>query len=568
MAETRKPDGARTPSREEVAKRDLGHTRIRPAVAWFLTLFFLAVIYGVPLIQIGVEWANDSGQVPSPLAVGTVAKAAAQGWNEEDGLTLQRIMKANAATLRAIDLYEDTVEDRSFLTKTLLGPVQLALTSLFNLGNEQAYLGRNGWMFFRSDVDHLTAPGFLSPAWLEMRLAAGNEYREPPQPDPRKAIVQFHQQLAATGRKLIIVPTPVKPALEGDALAFSLSGAELPLRNVSFNEFVEAMRRAGVEVFDPAPLLARQQIEMAAPVYLRTDTHWTFKGMQGVARALATFLDASLPNGPVPGAVKEVTHLGDIAQMLRLPEGQQVILPETQTVEIPESRPNSEQPAILLLGDSFTNIYSMEALGWGANAGLGEQLEAMTQREVRKIAINAGGAHAARRELVRRLLRGDNPLAGVDTVIWQFANRELSQGDWQLMELPEPAKPEKSEPLAEVETTRIATATVKDRTLAPAPGSVPYPDCLVSLHLTEVESSSDNALPEEILVFIWGLRDGEQVNQSIAPGDRVRLEIRPWDQVEEELGSLNREELLTEAAFVLDLFWAGKVESIDSSAAP
>ncbi len=91
---------------------------------------------------------------------------------------------------------------------------------------------------------------------------------------------------------------------------------------------------------------------------------------------------------------------------------------------------------VLLIGDSFSNIYSGEALGWGRSAGLAEQLSLLLQRPVDTIIIDGGGAVAGRRQLAADIARGRDRLDGKRLVIWQFANRELSQGDWALIDLP------------------------------------------------------------------------------------------------------------------------------------
>ena len=560
MAAPQKPDGARTPGREEEARRDLGNTRITRPLALFLTLFFLALIYGVPATQIGLELADEErAGLPTPLDVGRIAQAAAGGWKEGEA-PLDRLLQANAATLRAIDLYEEEVEDRSFLTRQLLGPVQLALTGVFGLGNEEAYIGKDDWLFFRADVDHLTGPGFLSDKWLKMRRQAGNEYSRPQQPDPREAILQFRDQLAGRGIRLVLLPTPVKPSLRGDALVLSPEAAEIPIRNESFQTFMQEMEAAGVTVLDAAEALERYRRETGRPAYLKTDTHWTFDAMRSVARSLTAFLSGEAVGTEAESDLTaEVENLGDIAGMLRLPAGQTLLRPERQTITQPKAREPSG-PGILLLGDSFTNIYSMRRLGWGEDAGLAEQLQAATGRPVTKIAINAGGAHAARTELISRLRRGRPVLDGVDTVIWQFATRELSQGDWRLMDLPaSSASPREPGPedAGEAPTPQGVEirAVIAERTDAPAPGSVPYPDCLVSLHLKNVESPEGANLPDEILVYTWGLRDGELVNQSLEPGQAVRLSVAPWSLFEDEYGSLNRKELFSEAAFLLDQYW-------------
>ena len=94
-----------------------------------------------------------------------------------------------------------------------------------------------------------------------------------------------------------------------------------------------------------------------------------------------------------------------------------------------------ESAEILLLGDSFTNVYSMPELGWGEGAGLAEQLAANLGRPVDKIAVNAGGAYGARERLVGELAAGRDRLAGKKIVVWQFAQRELAVGDWKILPL-------------------------------------------------------------------------------------------------------------------------------------
>ena len=95
----------------------------------------------------------------------------------------------------------------------------------------------------------------------------------------------------------------------------------------------------------------------------------------------------------------------------------------------------SREAEILLLGDSFSNVYSDPALGWGASAGLAEQLSYYLQRPVDKLAVNAGGALQARMHLQRVQSTGEDRLAGKKVVVYQFATRELSQGDWRILQL-------------------------------------------------------------------------------------------------------------------------------------
>jgi hypothetical protein len=92
----------------------------------------------------------------------------------------------------------------------------------------------------------------------------------------------------------------------------------------------------------------------------------------------------------------------------------------------------------LLLGDSFTNVFSLEGMGWGAAAGLAPQLALALARPLDVIAQNDSGAFVTRQALARELAAGNDRLAGKRVVIWEFAARELSAGDWKRIELPEP----------------------------------------------------------------------------------------------------------------------------------
>jgi alginate O-acetyltransferase complex protein AlgJ len=91
----------------------------------------------------------------------------------------------------------------------------------------------------------------------------------------------------------------------------------------------------------------------------------------------------------------------------------------------------SRDADVLVLGDSFTNIYSLPSMGWGEAAGLVEQLSYILQRPLDRIVQNDDGAFATRAILQREIAAGVDRLAGKRLVIWQFAARELAFGDWR-----------------------------------------------------------------------------------------------------------------------------------------
>jgi alginate O-acetyltransferase complex protein AlgJ len=132
-----------------------------------------------------------------------------------------------------------------------------------------------------------------------------------------------------------------------------------------------------------------------------------------------------------------VAGVGDLARMLRLP-GRAGLFPAQEVTVLMVSTPAEGlwRPArgapVLLLGDSFTNVFSQAELGWGTGAGLAEQLSYHLDRPIDRIAVNAGGSHTTREALARQPER----LEGVRLVVYQFAAREFSSGDWRLVTIP------------------------------------------------------------------------------------------------------------------------------------
>jgi len=374
-------------------------------------------------------------------------------------------------------------------------------------------------------------------------------------------VTGFATQLAERGIQLVLVPTPVKPAAAPELLA----RAEGPLQNPSFAEFVAAAEAGGARVFDPVSLL------LGPEAYLATDTHWRPEAMERVAAALARYLEEQGALGASPAvryarAPRAARHYGDLTLQLNLPSDQDLYPPEAVTIQaVQEAAGAPWRPLrgaeVLLLGDSFSNVYSDPAafaseragdgLGWGEGAGFAEQLSFALGRPVDRIARNAGGAHAARADLAREVAReaeaGRDRLAGVRVVVWQFAERELSQGDWKQIPLAAtPGKRAAASPEEAPAGASVVLGSLAARAEPPRPGSVPYRDALIGLHLRDVATRSGPAAPSEIVVFVFGMRDDAWTDAArLAPGARVSLRLEAWDDedVQRRVGSLNRVEL-------------------------
>ena len=428
-------------SREEEAQREMARTAMTGGTARFLLAAFLALIAAVPLLELvrsvrgdtTASWA-ELRALPAEVATG-VAAARMNG----EGLWRQ-IVAANNAIRDTCRRFEDALEDASVIGNASRPYVQLALTTWFGAGTEGVLPGRSGWLFFARDVHYVTGAGFLEPRVLERRARSSAVAGHAVQPDPRPAILAFKRDLDARGISLIVVPTPVKPTIHPEKLVRSYEAGNPRPDNPSYASFVEQLRRDGVLVFDPADVFTADAAGSSAPYYLATDTHWRPEAMQQVAQRLAEYLRARVPLSPIPRAgdvveARELAKLGDVGVMLDLPEGQSRYGPEAVTVRrVTHADGSVWRPSpsadVLLLGDSFTNIYSLSSLGWGDGAGFAEQLSYELERPLDRITQNDEGAHATRAALRRA---GPPRLAGKRVVIYQFAARELGLGDWRVL---------------------------------------------------------------------------------------------------------------------------------------
>src|SRR5262249_50456811 len=190
-----------------------------------------------------------------------------------------------------------------------------------------------------------------------------------------------------------------------------------------------------VRMFDPAPFLMERGSN--GHRYLETDTHWRPETMELVAERLADFL--KLPPAAAstsPSIIeKEIVGRGDIATMLKLTRGDKFFPSEKVTIRQVVTgnglwRPSKEAD-VLLLGDSFSNIFSFEAMGWGESAGFAEHLSVALRRPIDCILRNSDAAVATGEILRKQLARGRDPAAWKKLGIWGFSAAGFWFWEWQ-----------------------------------------------------------------------------------------------------------------------------------------
>ncbi|MEM7244041.1 MAG: hypothetical protein AAF533_01790 [Acidobacteriota bacterium] len=561
----------RTTDREAQAHVEIGHTEVEPSVARALSLGFVLLLLVVPLVQAGLDLASHrrgerSSALPSVLDLLHVLPGLPAAHREAGG-GLRGLLAANRRLLAGMTAHERSLEDASFLNAGLVSPVRLLMSGALRQGTEDSYLGRPGWLFFRPGVDHLTGPAFHDARHVESRRDAAPSWDAVPGIDPTPAILQLHRDLAERDIALVVLPVPGKAAIHPEQLA---SGSfDAALQNPSTSDLLATLAESGVTVVDlRAELFA---LARGDEVFLRTDSHWSPIAVELAAARLATTLrDLGVRTGTarLRGDAATVDGEGDIVRMLSLPEeqdrfpAQRIELRRVSTAASETWRP-SREAEVLLLGDSFTNVFSLPSLGWGEDAGLAEQLALELEAPVDRIAVNAGGAVESRRVLHRELASGRDRLADKKVVVWELAERELSFGDWEVLPLvlgePRPSR----FVTAPDGWSGVVEATVLAASVVPRPRSVPYADHVMTLHLADPVSTDlmNDEPATELLAHVHGMRDHRWTPAArLRPGQRVKMTLRPWAEVEDELGGLSRSELDDEDLLFEEPLWIEDLE--------
>jgi hypothetical protein len=373
---------------------------------WLLIVIFLGIIAGVPLVQAVLEVRRG----------------------EEVGALAIFAQPPSSANLRA---YERTLEAANWAARLGRPWVHFAQFAWLRDGGDKVALGRDDWLFYRPGVQYLLG---------RTDGAATNGAPD----DPLPAIVDFRDQLAARGIRLLVMPVPNKESIYPDRLTRRAAGWHGALAPRTA-ELLRRLRAADVEVLDLFTEFTRARATAEANdapnLYLAQDTHWSPAGVDLAARAAARRLVEL--GWTQPGATDYATHpaparrLGDIVQMLQVPALERRMareaVPCVQVVrgDTGEAYRDAADAEVLLLGDSFLRIYQEDEPG---AAGFIAHLATHLRQPLLAVVNDGGGSTLVRRELFSRpaFLRGRK------VVLWEFVERDIGLGleGWQKVPLP------------------------------------------------------------------------------------------------------------------------------------
>jgi alginate O-acetyltransferase complex protein AlgJ len=564
--------------REETARQEVGCTQIRPAVARSLLILFLLIVFSVPFAEHLAtfrDYATGERRSPLPQVYDALfllpAALKAPVVPPSTGI-LAHIFTVNRHLLKEIKAFEETLDDQSVIGKWLRPKVQYLLTGWLGVGNEKAYCGEPPWLFYRQGVDYLSGPSFLLPAQLRKRVAGGSEWVTPVNPDPRGALIDLKEQLDRRGIVLIVMPTPIKPMIHPEKLTGREDPRRSALQNPSYDHFTAYLEQRGVLLFDPAPALMEAKLKSGRPQYLMTDTHWRPEAMALAAEELKKFIQKHVPLDAVPDPgyrmeASELVQLGDLAVMLDLSANQQIFPREKislwKVLEKEGREPWKAQQAadVLVLGDSFSNIYSLGVMGWGEAAGFVEQLSYRLKRPLDRITRNDNGSYATREFLAGEMARGRDRLAGKRLVIYQFAIRELAVGDWKRIDLKLGTSPETKYLALPPGGEWIVRGRINAVSAVPRPGTVPYKDHVMAIHMTDLQAEGRPLAETDAVVYMKSMTDHVWTPAArYRSGETVEIRLRAWSDVADQYEGINRSELDDTAHQFAEPCWGEAVQ--------
>lgn len=462
------------------------------------------------------------GMISLPLLFGTA----------ERGNTSAAILSAD--TLRGkLRVIEDDFAKQSFF-ETWRNRDQARLTRWLHEGNTKVIVGGKGWLHYRADVDAVTGKG---PYYDEPRSVARAPGLRPWQ-RPGPVIHEFAAQLRDRGVGVTLVPVPTKSML------VDLEGKPRVLIPPGYTRLLDDLRSGGVEVWDLLPYLSEPES------FLAQDTHWTPGAMERVAEALAGVMRDRLTE-PIDALSTRVESIrkemrGDLVGMLVPDEAS--LIPFLMPVDLPVVRDvdggklSVSDPAspLVLLGDSFVNVYDDPALGFSGagdndgalGGGLASHLMHHLGFRLHVIASNGGGASGVRKAFAAL---PDEVVRSKQHLIWVLSARDLLLAEipgrragieWERVEF----STRKAPPAGSAEASEVVvTAVLRERSGFGDPGTTPYSSALYSVILESVEVERGGYPHSEAHVFLWAFRDREVVESGrLVPGKRYRFTLVPF----------------------------------------
>lgn len=271
---------------------------------------------------------------------------------------------------------------------------------LFREGLTGVVVGEDGWLYTNEEF---TFPNDLD-ARLERQMAR---------------VEKTAARIGAQGKKLIIVPIPMKADIYGDHVSHGLG--ERPA--LLYTRFTEQLSKRNI------PFSPLREVYLASKdrtqLFFKKDTHWTPEGAKLAAQQIAlSFPDLLGDELYRTEVIHETQHAGDLVNFIKVSPwlDPEIYSPEPlaryQTIRVEQKTDASalfgnNNPSVVLVGSSYTKMDE-----WNFEGFLKEHLKT----DLLSIAVEQKGQFVAMDEFLASDLLADD---SVETVIWEFPVRSL-----------------------------------------------------------------------------------------------------------------------------------------------
>ena len=454
--------------------------------------------------------------------------------------------KKNQSLNEHLKSFEKNLETALFAeTPRKLTQSTLSLSPLKE-GNRNVRIGKDGWLFLDDAIESLTGQGPFHDGPFPFQKG-GNS--------PVDAIKRFADQLDNFGARLILVSIPSKAMIYPEKINHNIKG---PISHPDAQRLVSELNSLpNLDVLDLTRSLFN--LKKDKKVFLKQDTHWTPEAMEEAAKIIANHIksmDINIDKVNLNPKQKEGRKAyGDLVEKINIWDG--AFNQESVIAKPIKDNTRDRNSEIILLGDSFTNIYSSnEGLGWGNNAGLPEHIASNVGTPIDVISINGGGATKVRKKLAQR--RGSSEdMKNKKVVIWAITCRDLFLSQEQCIDRNiswENVSFDKR-PLEKKPTNKRITIRAKliEKPKIPDPNQTTYKDLLYGADYEIIETISGQ-VPEEgkkIAIVNWAFKNRVLLPSANYEIGSVRnLQLMPF----EEMKDLQTLEQMYEGDN-FDLFW-------------
>lgn len=292
-------------------------------------------------------------------------------------------------------------------------PARSALIATANAGRylvfqgagDSVRLGRDEWLF---SVEEL-AYSPQSSVQLNNRVSR---------------VAQLSAALTQRGIKLVVALVPDKSRV----YARQLSGGQYPHWHASrYPTALQGLRAAGVQTVD---LLGVMTPEAAKNLFYTTDTHWNQDGADLAAQAIATHVQAVVPDLPrtqfvTKAADKPEARVGDLLRLMGLGDVPNWMRPNPD-MEAERTTARTSPPAKAGLLDDVQTPVVLVGTSYSKRANFHGALQQHLGSEVLNVAKDGGGFFQSMHEYLRDDAFSSAP---PQVLIWELPERVFSEPD-------------------------------------------------------------------------------------------------------------------------------------------